>query len=45
VAFNYDRNSFLFNLPTFASGILSIVPNAFDPSILGIGAGDGQIRM
>ena len=34
-----------FNLPTFASWVYSLAPNAVDPTIIAAGAGDGQIRI
>ena len=45
VAFDLDANALRFNLPTFASGVYAIAANAIDPSIIAIGAGDGNIRV
>ena len=34
-----------FNLPTFASWVYALASNNIDPTIIALGAGDGQIRI
>ena len=45
VSFNSSNRKLDFNLPTFASWVYALAPNNVDPTIIAVGAGDGQIRV
>ena len=45
VSFSRDMQTLDFNLPTFAAWVYALAPNNVDPTIIAMGAGDGQIRI